>query len=133
MTNNNISNFAKIVLLIEFLLVAYMLYVLTSSIYKSYQIDRSIATFEEENKKIAEENLKLSEDFEYYASLNYQEKIAKQNFGLINPGEEVIILPEADIKTFSEEKSKEKDYINRWNSISTPRKWRFFFFDRGNF
>lgn len=128
-----ISRFARVVLLIEFLLVAYMLYVLTSSIYGSYQIDAHIKKFEEENQRLAKENQKLSNDFLYFTSEAYQEKIAKQNFGLVNVGEEVIILPESDITTFEEEEEDKVKYFRRWNASSTPKKWYWFFFEREKF
>lgn len=120
-------------LIIEFLLVAYMLYVLTSSIYGSYQIDTHIKRFEAENKHFAEENSKLSNDYLYFTAESYQEKIAKQNFGLVNPGEEVIILPESDITTFVEEEEDKVKYFRRWNAASNPRKWYWFFFEREKF
>lgn len=133
MERREISNFTKIILLVEFLFVAYMLYILTSSIYKSYQIDRNIALFESENKRIAEENKKLSADFEYYTSEAYQEKIAKQNFGLMNPGEEIIVLPQEDIVTFSDEDKSVNQNIKRWNIYSNPQKWWRFFFESRRF
>lgn len=123
-----LSNTTKIILLVEFLFVAYMLYVLTSSIYQSYQIDRHIAEFEAENKRIAEENLNLSDDYKYYTSSEYQEKIGKLN-GLINPGEEVIILPEEDAVTFDDEEETSTQNLKRWNRYSMPEKWWRFFFE----
>ncbi len=110
-----------------------MLYVLTSSIYGSYQIDTYIARFEEENKKLADENQRLSDEYLYFTSRGYQEKIAKQNFGLINPGEEVIILPESDAITFADEGDDSVKNFRRWNAASTPRKWYWFFFEREKF
>ena len=129
MPHSETTQFTKIILLAEFLFVAYMLYVLTSSIYQSYQIDRHIAEFEQENKKIADENKKLSDDFEYYTSQAYQEKIAKQNFGLVNPGEQVLILPQGDAATFSAEEEISNKGLKRWNRYSMPQKWWKFFFE----
>ncbi|MBD3328390.1 hypothetical protein GF340_03740, partial [Candidatus Peregrinibacteria bacterium] len=87
------SNTTKMIIIGEFLLVAYLLFTLTSSVYKSYQIDVHIENFEKENARIEEENRRKSEDYDYYSSNAYIEKIAKQNLGLVNPGEEVIIIP----------------------------------------
>ena len=82
----------KVIIIAGFVLVAYMLYSLTVSIYESYQIDQHITNFEQKNDKLRDENLKQLEDFKYYTSHQYIDKIAKENFGLVNPGEEVIIL-----------------------------------------
>jgi len=50
------SNFTKMVIIGEFFLVSYLLYTLTVSVYKSYQIDQHIKNFEVENSRIEEEN-----------------------------------------------------------------------------
>lgn len=117
----------------EFLLFAYLLYVLSTSLYKSYQIDRFIQKTEEENSKLDRANTLLVEDYEYYRSDAYKEKIAKQNFGLVRPGEEVIILsPENAAFRTSEEVvvAANKAY---YQSLSNPQKWFLFFFDRDRF
>ena len=87
------SNFTKIVIIVEFLVVSYLLYTLTVSVYKNYQIDQHILSFKKENDRIAEENKQKEEDYSYYSSDAYVEKIAKQNLGLVNPGEEIIVIP----------------------------------------
>ncbi len=133
MTTPQISRTTKIILLVEFLLLAYMLYVLSTSLYKSYQVDRFIRTAEEENMKLEKANLSLAEDYEYYRSDAYKEKIAKQNFGLVRPGEEVIILAPDNQMYLSEEERATKVSEQYYHSLSNPRKWFLFFFDRERF
>ncbi len=125
------SQATKIILIVEFLLVAYLLYALTVNVYKSYTLDAHIKTFEQENISIEDENSKKNADFQYYTSEQYIDKIAKQNFGLVNPGEEVIILPvdpnsqvNAD-GTVTSAASKDD-----FGQLSNPQKWWKFFFDR---
>lgn len=133
METPRISKSAKMILAVEFILLSYMLYVLATSLYRSYQIDRFIGSVEEENAKLAQENAELAEDFEYYRSDAYREKIAKQNFGLVRPGEEVIILaPEDKAYLSSEERvvSANREY---YEQQSNPKKWFLFFFDRQPF
>lgn len=132
-TGRPVSNFTKVILLLEFLLVSYMLYVLMSSVYRSYQIDRHISQFERENQQLAMENEQLGKDFMYYSSVEYKDKIAKQNLGLINAGEEVIILPADDTVTFSELERKSEDSRRRWETFTNSQKWWMFFFDRNRF
>lgn len=131
--SSGLSRFARLILLLEFLLVAYMFYILTSSIYKSYQIDQYIAKFEEENRSLLEENERLSDDYRYYTSEAYQEKIAKQNFGLVNTGEEVIILPETETASFQDEEESRVRYFRRWNAAGNWKKWMWFFFEKDRF
>ena len=124
------SNFTKMVIIIEFFLVSYLLYTLTVSVYKSYQIDQHIQSFEEENAKIEEENRQKSEEFDYYSSDAYIEKMAKQNLGLVNPGEEVIIIPSENVKaTGIVGGADQTDTQNSGSDLSNPMKWWKFFFD----
>lgn len=125
-----VSRTTKVILMVEFILLAYMLYVLATSLYKSYQVDQFIQTAGLENKKLEQANEGLIADYEYYRSDAYKEKIAKQNFGLIRPGEEIIVLaPEGD-KYLSPEERAAKSTREYHGSLSTPRKWFLFLFDR---
>jgi len=62
----------------EFLLVAYLIYSLTKNVYNSYQVDKYIEAFETENAQIEEENRQKTEDYLYFTSEEYIDKIAKQ-------------------------------------------------------
>lgn len=124
------SSLTKMILIGEFLLVAYLLYSLALNVYQSYQIDSHIQNFEEENRKLGEANRKAAEDLLYYTSNEYLEKIAKQNLGLVNPGEEVIVLsdnvlssPEEEIPQLQEQK------LQKYYNISNPQRWWKFFFE----
>lgn len=125
------SHTAKLIIVGEFLLVSYLLYTLTASVYKSYQIDVHIENFEKENVRIQEENRIKSEEFEYYSSEAYIEKIAKQNLGLVNAGEEVIIIPNESFEGIGEaDGAGEEDDAGSYGNLSNPHKWWKFFFDR---
>lgn len=133
MTTPQVSGTTKIVLIVEFVLFAYMLYVLSTSLYKSYQVDNFIQSVQTENDKLQNANALLAEDYEYYKSDAYKEKIAKQNFGLVRPGEEVIILAAAQKDFLTQEDSTLKATSQYYNSLSNPQKWFLFFFDREKF
>lgn len=125
------SNIAKLIIVVELILVIYLLNTLTVSVYRGYQIDKVISEYELENRKIEDENRKKSEDYDYFTSPNYIEKIAKQNLGLINPGEEVIILAQKDEKqaeTTSESVYSDEELIE----MNNASKWWVFFFDRSS-
>ncbi len=123
------SNIAKLVIVVELILVIYLLNTLTVSVYRGYQIDRVIADFESENRRIESENRQKSEDYEYFTSSNYIEKIAKQNLGLVNPGEEVIILSnQAPVTDGLQSLQDERD--SNLAGLSNGQKWWVFFFDR---
>lgn len=86
----------KIILIAEFLIAVYMIATLARSEYNSNQIEKYIENLEQQNQNIVQENDSLRSDFEYYTSPQYKEKMAKQNQGLVNPGEKVLIVLEED-------------------------------------
>ena len=118
------------VLIGEFLLVAYLLYAFALNVYQSYQIDSHIRHFSEENERIIFENRKAVDDLLYYTSDEYLEKIAKQNFGLVNSGEEVLILSDELLAVSEEEAfSSDEESLDKYYHLSNPRKWWKFFFE----
>ncbi len=124
------SGLTKIILIIEFLLVGYLIYSLTKNVYNSYQIDKYIETFEAENTKIETENRQKTEDYMYFTSEEYIDKIAKQNLGLINPGEEVVILsPDLLLAEDRDEKTSLIDFARFDGDSNGGSWWKFFFGD----
>ncbi|MBL4693952.1 septum formation initiator family protein [Candidatus Gracilibacteria bacterium] len=117
----------KLIIVVEFMLVSYLLYSLTRNVYNSYQVDKLIDAFEVENSFISDENRQKSDDYLYFASPEYIDKIAKQNLGLVNSGEEVIILsPDVlDVDSFGE---TDLGGVAIFGGHSNPVKWWQFFF-----
>jgi hypothetical protein len=59
------------------------------------------------------------------------EKIAKQNLGLINPGEEVIIIPKNEIDSVGgAEGPEEEKNEDAYQGLSNPQRWWKFFFEK---
>lgn len=126
-------NAARLVIIIGLVLVAYMLYNLTVTIYQNHQIDVHIKNFEQKNEELRTENLQKLEDYKYYTSEAYIDKIAKQNLGLVNPGEEVIILTEGDTLSFLESEDSELTRERSMANWGNPKKWWHFIFDENPF
>lgn len=124
---------AKIIIIVGFIVVAYMLYSLAVSYYDNYQIDTHIGNFEQRNAELAAENQSKLENFKYYTSEEYIEKIAKQNLGLVNPGENVIVIDKFDANVVLEREFKEAQSLAIRNSWSNPKKWWRFFLDTNQF
>ncbi len=122
------SSFTKIIIIVEFLLVAYLIYSLTKNVYNSYKVDQYIEEFERENSLIETENRQKTEDYLYFTSEEYIDKIAKQNLGLVNPGEEVIILSSAI--TIEEAYNDEDTGTNfaKYSGMTNSQQWWDFFF-----
>lgn len=123
------SGFTKVIIVIEFFLVAYLLYSLTKNVYNSYQVDKYIEAFEMENSQLEAENRQKSEDYLYFTSEEYIDKIAKQNLGLINPGEEVIVVS-PDVFVAEDGTLTNDDSAVAEKTLSNPQRWLQFFFGR---
>ena len=118
------------VIIVEFLVVSYLLYTLTKSVYQSYQIDQHIENFRLENDAIAQENKQKEADYSYYSSDAYIEKIAKQNLGFVNPGEEVIVIPNSPGAGALVSGDQNKEISNlSFQALANPQRWWKFFFD----
>ncbi len=122
------SSFTKVIIIVEFLLVSYLLYSLTKNVYNSYKVDKYIETFEQENALIESENRKKSEDYLYFTSQEYIDKIAKQNLGLVNQGEEVIVLASDVGKDRDADEQEELGALSKKVRLSNPEQWWEFFF-----
>ena len=124
------SNLTKVIIIVEFLLVGYLIYSLTKNVYNSYQIDKYIEAFEKENADIEEENRQKTDDYLYFTSEEYIDKIAKQNLGLVNPGEEVIILsPDVLSEGIVINEEELADYVEYSGMSNAEHWWSFFFGD----
>lgn len=132
-SHDNSFGLMRLVLVVGFFLVAYMLYNLSVSIYENYQIEKHIEDFEARNAELRNENVQKLEDFQYYTSDEYIEKVAKQNLGLINPGENIIVIPDEDlvVTTGGAEDAFLAEQIRA--SWSNPKKWWKFFFSDNPF
>lgn len=112
--------------------MSYLLYSLTKNIYNSYQVDQVIASFQKENSAIEDENKKKNADYLYFTSEEYIDKIAKQNLGLVNRGEEVIILSETVSNPQQDPNGDDGAVttLSRRSKMTNPEQWWDFFFGR---
>jgi hypothetical protein len=104
------------------------LYSLSTNVYNSYKIDKYIDTFRQENDQIEGENLERTEDYLYFTSNEYIDKIAKQNLGLVNPGEEVIILSPGALDADVSISEDELPDFAKYSGMTVSEQWWFFFF-----
>ncbi len=122
-------NQGKFVLIIELLIAVYMISSLMVTEYKNYKIENYIAQFELENQRLTLENQDLNSQFDYFTSSEYQEKIAKQNFGLAKSGEKVLVILEDDLTSDSEkfQQSIIQEKIDHYVSMPAFQKWVRFY------
>jgi len=124
------TGFTKLIIIIEFFLVAYLLYSLTKNVYNSYQVDKYIESFESENQLLEQENNQKMQDYLYFTSEEYIDKIAKQNLGLVNPGEEVIVVTPDLPSLTTEDGTENLEDLAKKPEPTNPQKWVEFFFGK---
>ncbi|MBT5346267.1 hypothetical protein HOJ01_03630 [bacterium] len=120
----------KYILLIQLGLAIYLLFTLLVSEFKNYKVQRYIDDFDLRNQKIAAENVLLNNDLSYFNSPEYQEKIAKQNLGLVNAGEKVLVIQVEDSLSESQryKNSLKNSEIKRINALPNHKKWWYYLF-----
>lgn len=106
-----------------------MMYVLTASVYNSYMLDRHIERFKQKNAQIALEYESNLDDLKYFQSEAYAEKIAKEQLGLVNRDEEVIVLLKNDISSQSEVQKNEMNALLEYRRLKNQQKWWYYFFN----
>ena len=123
-------NQGKFVLILELFIALYMLVSLGVTEYKNYNIEKYIAQFELSNQELSLENQALQTQFDYFTSAEYQEKIAKQNFGLSKAGEKVLVVMDDDLLTDSEQFQKEllAQKVDFYVSLPNFQKWYYYYF-----
>lgn len=90
------SNWVKFLIVLGFAVMSYVIYILTVGIHEDYRIDREIETFKVEIEALEAANKKIQVETDYVKSDAYKEVFAKQTLGLINPGEELIVIKKDD-------------------------------------
>jgi|SRR6056300_347883 len=120
----------KFILIVQFVLTIYLLLTLGISEYKNFKVQNFINEFDVKNQNLSFENELLSNELDYYSSPQYQEKIAKQNLGLINPGEKVLVIQVDDSlsETQRYELSLQQNKISRIKSLPNYKKWWYYLF-----
>ncbi|MBN2087391.1 septum formation initiator family protein [Candidatus Peregrinibacteria bacterium] len=129
MRKNNTLTFQMIVIG-GFIFFFYMFFALATSIYRDYKLESEIQKFEADINNLADLANTKPEDVEYFASVEYKDRYAKENLNLLNPGEKLIIIPEED-------RVVEKGAVNLMTDkkgsasvlgMSNPQQWREYFF-----
>ena len=115
--------------------VGLMAFGLAISYYKNILFDRQLLTMQERNYKLKNEIIAGYSQLNYLQSNQYKDKYAKENFGLLRPGEKVLIVNEPSSPAFetkqSELSEEEKEAIFEENlrAIRVIDHWRLFLFN----
>lgn len=83
------------------IVVGLMAFGLTLSFYRNILFEHTLRELESRNGLLIEEIEQGYRDLEYYRSLQFKDKFAKEKLGRVNPGEKVLLIlrnPEASME-----------------------------------
>jgi hypothetical protein len=108
----------------------YMFFSLAVSIYHDYKLETEIETFKDEIDNLADRANQKPSDLKYLQSDEYKDRYAKENLGLLNPGEKLIILPDPDQNVEQGPVELMTDILSPDSVLNKPndRQWWEYFF-----
>jgi hypothetical protein len=80
--------------------VGFMAFGLALSYYRNALFEQTLESIQDQNNALRNQIELGHRDLEYYESVQYKDKYAKENMGLLNPGEKVLIITQ-QVKTVS--------------------------------
>jgi|GEM_PF-419638 len=108
----------------------YMFFSLATSIYRDYKLETEITSFEDEINDLADKAGQKPSDLKYLQSNEYKDRYAKENLGLLNPGEKIIILPDPEQKVEQGPVELMTDILSPDSVLNKPNNnqwWEYFF------
>lgn len=113
---------SKILNLIGIAAIIYLSVIVFQTVKHNYNLDHQIALQQKRIDDLTANEIQLKYDVQYYRTNSFIEKSARQNLGLIQPGEGVIVLPKTTtppIQSTSTTKNtaKPKSNFSQWWSF----------------
>jgi cell division protein FtsB len=82
----------QVTIVIGLSVVGFMAFGLALSYYRNVLFDQTLIEIAAQNEALDATIAQGYRDLEYYRSAQYKDKYAKENLGLLNPGEKVLII-----------------------------------------
>jgi len=127
----------QLTIVIGLTVVGFMAFGLALSYYRNALFDQTLTNLKDENDELQDGIDQGYRDLEYYRSNQYKDKYAKENLGLVNPGEKVLIIEQPTVmQAPREEESKqqreqrEATYLELLRQMPILEHWKLYFFER---
>ncbi len=127
---------SKMAIVCGLIVVGFMAFGLTFSYYKNILFDQQLLSMKQKNEDLNQSIVAGYDYVTYLDSVQFKDKYAKQNFGLLRPGEKVLLLvedpktPSALVSDEPTEEEKQALYEENLRSISIVDQWNLFLFHR---
>ncbi|HCI03716.1 MAG: hypothetical protein QF755_01115 [Candidatus Peribacteraceae bacterium] len=117
--------------------VGFMAFGLILSYYRNVLFDKTLIDMKGQNNDLRASIEEGYRSLEYFKSSQYKDKYAKENLGLVNPGEKVLIIqkPSVPIGTNSEisemqKEQREAAFLELLRQMPTLEHWKLYFFGK---
>ncbi len=126
----------RLTIFIGLFVVGGMAFGLALSYYKNILFDEQLQTMQARNENLRAEIDSGYRQLEYLKSTQYKDKYAKENLGLVNPGEKVLIITRRPEPVFIEthtnltEEEKQAIFEENLRNIPIVDHWKLYLFHR---
>lgn len=127
----------QLTIVIGLTVVGFMAFGLALSFYRNLLFERTLENIRVKNEELRAEIEQGYKDLEYFRSSQYKDKYAKENLGLMQPDEQVLIITQPPVDPFvvSEIQStpteqQEAAYLELLRQMPVIEHWRLYLFHR---
>jgi cell division protein FtsB len=125
----------RITLISGLMIVAFMAFGLTISVYRMAVFDNSVEQIRLQNEDIKERIALKKSSVEYYRSTQFKDKFAKENLQLVSPGEYLIIIQNPDEDTAIQNSPVDTTagsslFKQQLRQIPVYRHWQMYLFNK---
>ena len=126
----------QLTIIVGLTVVGFMAFGLALSYYRNVLFEHTLSNIAKQNDVLRDNIAQGYRDLQYFESTQYKDKYAKENLGLVNPGEKVLIITqeksplveEAD-ETYRKER-QEAAYYELLRQMPVIEHWKLYFFQQ---
>ncbi|MCF7844491.1 MAG: hypothetical protein K9M03_01525 [Kiritimatiellales bacterium] len=127
----------QLTIVIGLTVVGFMAFGLALSYYRNVLFEQTLANIGVHNDILRSDIEQGYRDLEYFRSSQYKDKYAKENLGLVNPGEKVLIIQQANpsLEPDGEESEMRKEqreaaYLELLRQMPIMEHWKLYLFQK---
>ncbi|PIR49402.1 hypothetical protein COU79_05095 [Candidatus Peregrinibacteria bacterium CG10_big_fil_rev_8_21_14_0_10_54_7] len=128
----------KLTMIVGLGMVALMTFSLSISFYSNVLFEETLKEIQDKNSHLVEEIEQGYQDLEHFRSEQYRDKYAKENLGLMNPGEKALVITEEmNVVSFPltdsgilNTEQQEATYLELLRQMPVIEHWKLFLFHR---
>jgi len=128
----------QLTIVIGLAVVGFMAFGLALSFYRNTLFEQTLLNIQNQNDLLRGKITLGYRDLEYYRSAQYKDKYAKENLGLMNPGEKALVITEEmNVVSFPltdsgilNTEQQEATYLELLRQMPVIEHWKLFLFHR---